>query len=33
MVPWILINNEQNSPTFFHYDLNNNGTKCNEVSN
>ncbi|KAF0771681.1 ankyrin repeat domain-containing protein 36B, partial [Aphis craccivora] len=33
MVPWILINNEQNYPTFFHYDLNNNGTKCKETDN
>ncbi|CAH1733224.1 unnamed protein product [Aphis gossypii] len=33
MVPWILINNEQNYPTFFHYDLNNNGTKCRETDN
>ncbi|XP_003242276.1 synaptonemal complex protein 1 [Acyrthosiphon pisum] len=33
IAPWILINNEQEYPTFFRYDLNNNGIKFNEHDN
>ncbi|KAL5238725.1 hypothetical protein ACI65C_006135 [Semiaphis heraclei] len=33
IAPWILINNEQEYPTFFRYDLNNNGFKFNEHDN